>query len=66
MLPLSFILGNLDSSKENAVDFSNENKINVDVDSLSPLDSLMIYRLETFIQETAIAYENFNYSSWKN
>ena len=56
-----FILGNLDSSKENAVDFSNENKINVDVDSLSPLDSLMIYRLETFIQETAIAYENFNY-----
>ena len=33
----------------------------IDLDRLSPLNKLMIYRLEEFVVEATTAYEAFNY-----
>jgi isoleucyl-tRNA synthetase len=55
-----FILGNLDS-RSIQQNHTHEEINSINVNELSSLDSLMIYRLETFINETSVAYENFNY-----
>ena len=58
-----FILGNLDSGESSDLDsrMKQWSDASIDLDRLSPLNKLMIYRLEAFVAEATSAYEAFNY-----